>query len=54
MAELICPICGREMHHAHSCPMVGGLVCGKCHMSCWMLDKALSLHFCRYHLVMEE
>lgn len=54
MAELICPICGKEMHHAHSCPMVGGLVCEDCHMSCWMLDKTLSLHFCRYHLVMEE
>ncbi len=45
MAELICPVCGKEMHHAHGCPMVGGLVCEDCHMNCWLLDKTISLYF---------
>ena len=54
MADLICPLCGKTMQHMVDCPIVGGLVCEQCHMNCWLLDKTISLYFCRYHLTMGD
>lgn len=49
-----CPICGRALQHTVSCPMVGGHVCQKCHLACWMLNKETSLTRCMYHVIMGE
>ena len=49
-----CPICGAELHHTVSCPMVGGPVCQRCHLQCWMLSRETSLTRCRYHDIVKE
>ena len=48
MADLICPLCGKQMQHMVDCPIVGGLVCEQCHMECMYLDKSYSLWHCMY------
>lgn len=34
--------------------MVGGYVCQKCHLACWMLNHETSLTRCMYHVIVGE